>query len=244
MAEQTGEKRERAAAAVEAERLGKRYGQRTALAGVSFQIQKGETVKILGPNGAGKSTLLRLLARLTLPTEGQVRLLGRDGGERREIARLVGYAGHEPPLYRALTAQENLFFYGRMHGLSKRAVQERVAFLLELVGLQDKGGERVGRLSHGTVRRLGVALALLHDPPILLLDEPFGGLDPSSRDQLRRVLSRLPEKTILLSTHDFSEVGRGERVFFLSRGRLCWDGRANGDPRELACLYQEMVRNA
>lgn len=242
--QQTGDERKQGIAAVEAEGLGKRYGQRIALAGISFRVYKGETVKILGPNGAGKSTLLRLLARLTLPTEGQVRLLGRDRWERSEVARLVGYAGHTPPLYRALTARENLLFYGRMHGLSGRAVQERAALLLELIGLQDKAGERVGSFSHGMVRRLGVALALLHDPPILLLDEPFGGLDPSSRDQLRRVLSRLPEKTLLLSTHDFSEVGQGERVFFLAQGRLRWDGWANGDPCKLACRYQEMVQDA
>jgi heme exporter protein A len=156
--------------AVEVESLTRRYGDRVAVDRVSFTLAPGRTLVVVGPNGAGKSTLLKVLATLLRPHEGQVRVLGSQlPDEAWKVRGRVGYLGHEPALYRSLTARENLRFAGRLHGVD----DERVDELLDAVGLARRGDDRIEEFSRGMRQRIAAARAVLHDPPLLLLDEPW-----------------------------------------------------------------------
>ncbi len=163
-------------AALELEDLTRLYGEREALAGVSLSLQPGQTLVVLGPNGAGKTTLLRVLATLLRPHAGEVRVLGhRLPDEAWAVRGRVGLLGHEPLLYRELTASENLRFHARLYGVG----MERVRELLEAVGMATRADEPVRTLSRGMVQRVATARAILHDPELLLLDEPRANLDPA-----------------------------------------------------------------
>ena len=186
-------------AAIELERLERRYGERVALSGVSARVERGQTLTVLGANGAGKTTLLRVLATLLRPHAGSCRVLGHElpGGAARVRGR-VGYLGHEPLLYRDLTGRENLRYHARLHGVSGERVDERLA----AVGIERRGDEPVRELSKGLVQRLAVARATLHDPELLLLDEPRANLDPGAADQLEPLIGRSSGRTRVLVTHD------------------------------------------
>ena len=163
-------------AAIELDGLTRRYGEREALAGVSLSLRAGQTLVVLGPNGAGKTTLLRVLATLLRPHAGAVRMLGRALPEESWAVRgRVGLLGHEPLLYRELTAHENLRYHARLHGVDPARVEE----LLDAVGMAARAGEQVRTLSRGMVQRVAIARAVLHDPEVLLLDEPRANLDPT-----------------------------------------------------------------
>ncbi len=166
-------------AALELEDLTRLYGEREALAGVSLSLQPGQTLVVLGPNGAGKTTLLRVLATLLRPHAGEVRVLGhRLPDEAWAVRGRVGLLGHEPLLYRELTASENLRFHARLYGVG----MERVRELLEAVGMATRADEPVRTLSRGMVQRVATARAILHDPELLLLDEPRANLDPAGAE--------------------------------------------------------------
>ena len=188
-----------AEAAIELERLERRYGERVALSGVSARLELGQTLAVLGANGAGKTTLLRVLATLLRPHAGSCRVLGHElpGGAARVRGR-VGYLGHDPLLYRDLTGRENLRYHARLHGLSGERVDERLA----AVGIERRGDEPVRELSKGMVQRLAVARATLHDPELLLLDEPRANLDPGAAEQLEPLIGRSSGRTRVLVTHD------------------------------------------
>ena len=188
-----------AEAAIELERLERRYGERVALSGVSARIEPGQTLAVLGANGAGKTPLLRVLATLLRPHAGSCRVLGHElpGGAARVRGR-VGYLGHEPLLYRDLTGLENLRYHARLHGVSGERVDERLA----AVGIERRGDEPVRELSRGMVQRLAVARATLHDPDVLLLDEPRANLDPGAAQQLEPLIGRASGRTRVLVTHD------------------------------------------
>ena len=188
-----------AEAAIELERLERRYGERVALSGVSARIEAGQTLAVLGPNGAGKTTLLRVLATLLRPHAGSCRVLGHElpGGAQRVRGR-VGYLGHEPLLYRDLTGRENLRYHARLHRVCAERVDERLA----AVGIERRGDEPVRELSRGMVQRLAVARATLHDPEVLLLDEPRANLDPGAAEQLEPLIGRASGCTRVLVTHD------------------------------------------
>ena len=159
------------------EGLTRRYGEREALDGVSLTLARGHTLVVFGPNGAGKSTLLRVLATLLRPQEGRVEVLGHGlPGEAWAVRGQVGLLGHEPLLYRELSARENLRLHARLHGVP----EERVEELLRALEIADRGDEPLRGLSRGTVQRVAVARAVLHDPPLLLLDEPYANLDPAA----------------------------------------------------------------
>ncbi len=176
-----------------AERVEKRYGRKRALAAVSFELPRCGFLLVTGRNGAGKTTLLRLLAGLAVPTKGVLRV----EGERRHL----GYVGHEPLLYSELTALENLELFGRLYRVPER--RERSGMLLERFGLWEVRGERVSAFSRGMTQRLALCRALLHDPRLLILDEPFTALDEDGADLLDRELAAmLEERTVVLSTHD------------------------------------------
>ncbi|MBA2439071.1 MAG: ABC transporter ATP-binding protein [Thermoleophilaceae bacterium] len=186
-------------AAIELDRLERRYGERIALTGVSVSVEEGSTLVVLGANGAGKTTLLRVLATLLRPHGGSCRVLGHElPGAAWEVRGRVGYLGHDPLLYRDLTGRENLRYHASLHGVAR----ERVAEQLAAVGLERRGDEPVRDLSKGMVQRLAVARATLHRPDILLLDEPRANLDPGAAEQLEPLIGRVSGRTRVLVTHD------------------------------------------
>ena len=175
------------------EGLEKRYGRKRALRGVSFSVPRRGFLLVTGPNGSGKTTLLRLVVGLAAPTKGTIIV----DGERADL----GYVGHEPLLYRELTALENLELFGRLYRVPER--RERSGMLLERFGLWEVRADRVSTYSRGMTQRLALCRALLHDPALLVLDEPFTALDEEGAALLDRELAALAgERTIVLSTHD------------------------------------------
>jgi len=171
----------------------KRYGSRTVLRGVSFELERGGLLLVTGPNGSGKTTLLRLLAGLAAPTRGAIAVTAERSG--------IGYVTHDALLYRELTAAENLDLFGRLYKVAER--KERIGMLLERFGLWDVRGERVAGFSRGMVQRLTLCRALLHAPELLVLDEPFTSLDDDGAALLDHELASLGgDTTLVVSTHD------------------------------------------
>jgi len=186
-------------AAIELDRLERRYGERIALTGVSVSVEERSTLVVLGANGAGKTTLLRVLATLLRPHGGSCRVLGHElPGAAWEVRGRVGYLGHDPLLYRDLTGRENLRYHASLHGVARGRVAEQLA----AVGLERRGDEPVRDLSKGMVQRLAVARATLHRPDVLLLDEPRANLDPGAAEQLEPLIGRVSGRTRVLVTHD------------------------------------------
>jgi heme exporter protein A len=186
-------------AAIELDNLQRRYGERVALAGVSVRVEKGQTLAVLGGNGAGKTTLLRVLAGLLRPHGGTVRVLGAElPAERWKLPAQVGYLGHEPLLYRELSGRENLRYHARLHGINEARVEEMLAG----VGMAARANDPVRDLSKGLVQRLAAARAVLHDPALLLLDEPRANLDPAAAELLEPLIGRESGRTRVLVSHD------------------------------------------
>jgi heme ABC exporter ATP-binding subunit CcmA len=178
---------------IEARKLGRRFGEKRVLHGVDLEVPRGGFAVVTGANGSGKTTLLRICAGLAIPTEGELRV----DVERREI----GYLAHEPLVYRELTALENLELYGRLYHVPER--RERIGMLLERFGLWDARHERVASYSRGMTQRLALCRVLLHDPALLVLDEPYTALDVQGAELLDAQLAELRgEHTLLVSTHD------------------------------------------
>jgi heme exporter protein A len=185
--------------AIELDGLERHYGERVALAGVSVSVEEGQTLAVLGANGAGKTTLLRVLAGLLRPHGGAARVLGAElPKETWKVHGKVGYLGHEPLLYRELTGRENLTYHARLHGVNGT----RVAEALASVGMERRADEPLRDLSRGMVQRLAAARAVLHEPPLLLLDEPRAGLDPAAAELLEPLIGRASGRTRVLVTHD------------------------------------------
>ena len=188
-----------------AKELEKRYGEKLVLRGLDFELERGGFLVVTGPNGSGKTTLLRLCAGLAIPSGGTLEIEPERGG--------IGFLGHEPLVYRELTALENLDLYGRLYRVPER--RERIGMLLERFGLWDSRGQRAAKLSRGQLQRLALCRSLLHKPELLILDEPFSGLDADGAELLDRELAGMRERrTILVSTHD------PDRVAALQSGTL------------------------
>jgi heme exporter protein A len=188
-----------AAEALAIDGLTRRYGEREALAGVSLSLPHGQSLVVFGPNGAGKSTLLRVLATLLRPHQGSVRVLGRSLPQEAWAVRgRVGLLAHEPLLYRDLSARENLRFHARLHGLELARVEE----LLELVRVRERASEPLKTLSRGMVQRAAVARAVLHEPELLLLDEPRANLDPQAIELVEPLIGPASGRTRVITSHD------------------------------------------
>ena len=212
--------------AIALEGLERRYGERVVLHRLSLRVPAGATLTVFGPNGAGKTTLLRVLATLLRPHGGSVEVLGVAlPGDAWRVRGRVGFLGHEPLLYPQLSGRENLRLHARLHGLEPARVDE----VLEAVGLQARAGDPVDELSRGMVQRLAAARAVLHDPPLLLLDEPRAGLDPGAAEQLEPLIGRSSGRTRVLVTHDVERgLAEGDIVLGLRDGRAepCEDAAA------------------
>ena len=186
-------------AAIELERLERRYGERVALGGVSVRLEEGQTLAVLGSNGAGKTTLLRVLAGLLRPHAGSARVLGAAlPDERWRLPSQVGYLGHEPLLYRELTGRENLRYHADLHGVPHSRLQD----VLTALEIDQRADEPVRELSKGLIQRFAIARAVLHDPALLLLDEPRANLDPSAAELVEPLIGRSSGRTRVLVTHD------------------------------------------
>jgi heme exporter protein A len=200
--------------AIELADVGRAYGERVALAGVTLELEAGRTLAVFGANGAGKTTLLRILATLLRPHRGAVRVLGRElPREGWAVRGRVGFLGHDPLLYRDLTARENLRFHARLHGVAFA----RIDALLEAVGLERRGDEPVHTFSRGMVQRLAVCRAVLHEPELLLLDEPLAGLDPGAAAAVAPLIAG---GTRVLISHDVEHgLAQADLVLGLRGGR-------------------------
>ena len=216
------------------------FGDFRAVDGVSFEVNAGEIFGFLGPNGAGKSTTIRMLTGLLLPTAGEGRVAGLDiirGRDR--IKERIGYMSQRFSLYEDLTVQENLDFFGGVYGLGSARRRTRTREVLERVGLGDRRSELTRRLPLGLRQRLALASAILHEPPILFLDEPTSGVDPLSRRTFWDLIQAMSERgvTALVTTHYMEEAEYCDRLILISRGRVI----AQGTPRELKGATTEAI---
>ena len=179
------------------------FGERTALEGIGLELSRGETLLVLGSNGAGKTTLLRILATLLRPSGGEAAVLGCSlPGEAWKLRGRIGYLGHEPLLYRDLSGRENLRFQARLHGIGRRGAESRIEELLRATGMERRADERVAELSAGMRQRLSICRCVLHEPELLLLDEPDSNLDAEGREQARALIGAAPGRTRVVVTHD------------------------------------------
>lgn len=222
----------------------KTYGPHRAVQRTSFSLAAGEFLAIFGPNGAGKTTLLRMLSGSLRPTRGEIRI----GGERVEHGvhgwrGRIGVLSHQTFLYGRLTAAENLRFYGRLYGVD--GLEERIGEMLARVGLLERAGDRVHTFSRGMQQRLALARTLLHDPELVLLDEPYTGLDPHAARMLRTVLEQLRDgkRTVVLVTHNLAQgLELADRVVVQAGGRWISDEpRSAIDPVHFEQVYSDRV---
>jgi ABC-type multidrug transport system ATPase subunit len=212
--------------AIELHGLRRDYGERAALAGVDLSLDRGESLLVLGPNGAGKTTLLRVLATLLRPSAGEARVLGANlPSEAWQVRGRIGFLGHEPLLYRDLSGQENLRFHARLHGLRGDAAEARIDALLATVGMERRGADRVAELSAGMRQRLAVCRCVLHEPELLLLDEPDSNLDAEGRELVGELVGPAKGRTRVVVTHDPERaLAEADRVVVLGRsGRVARD---------------------
>lgn len=208
---------------IEVQDVTKRYGDHTAIERVTFSVDKGEVLAFLGPNGAGKTTTMRILTCFMPATEGVARVAGFDCFEHPlEVKRRIGYLPETPPVYQELTVSEYLTFVGRLKGLGKEDLRRGMGRVLERLSLGDVRDRLIANLSRGYRQRVGLAQALIHDPPVLILDEPTVGLDPKQIIEIRELIKSLAgSHTVILSTHILPEATAVcQRVVIISEGRI------------------------
>ena len=222
---------------IEVENLTKRYGPTLAVSNVSFQVQKGEILGFLGPNGAGKTTTMRIITGFLSPTTGRVRVAGIDVAESPiEAKKRLGYLPENPPVYTDMTVNEYLAFVGRIKGVPRGDLKKRVTEVCEKCAVADVQHRQIGKLSKGYRQRVGLAQALIHNPEVLILDEPTAGLDPKQIIETRELIKGLAgQHTVILSTHILPEVSKTcQRVVVISKGTVV----AMGAPDELTARLQ------
>lgn len=231
-------------AIIAVEKLSKAFGLLPVLQSLDFSIGRGECVLLIGANGSGKSTLLRLLSGLSKPTAGLIRIGGWElPREAMAVRAQIGLVAHRPLLYENLSARENLDFFGKLYGMDADERLERGRELLQAVGLDRWADSSVRTYSRGMKQRLSIARALLHQPEILLLDEPYSGLDQAACDLLDALLAQAKDagRTIILSTHQLSRAPAiTERAMVLAGGRVAVDGPSDRD--SLSKLYRNALK--
>jgi ABC-2 type transport system ATP-binding protein len=212
---------------IEASALTKRYGSLRALDKVSFEVHRGEVVGFLGPNGAGKSTTMRILTCFISASAGTAKVHGFDVfDDPLEVRKRIGYLPQRAPLYQDMSVWEYLQFVADMRGLDQSTFKKRMKGIVDVCGLAQVLGKNIGALSHGYRQRVGLGQALVHDPPILILDEPTADLDPNEKAEVIKYIKEIgKERTVLLSTHNLSEVETAcARAIIVSKGRVVADG--------------------
>jgi heme exporter protein A len=224
----------------------KQYGLNPVLRGINLHVQAGEFVTLVGPNGAGKSTLMRIVATLLRPDQGEVEVGGWPlSSHAHKVRRHIGLVSHQSLLYQDLTAAENLTFFARLYGLDNG--EERVQQALKVVGLRARQRDPVSSFSRGMTQRLTIARATLHEPEVLLLDEPYTGLDQDAVALLDRLLLREKERgrTVLMITHDLTHsLTVSDRILFLHNGRIAHEVSAGISGDELVALYRQFTGRA
>src|SRR5262249_1071372 len=235
---------------IEASSLSKRFGSFRALDKVSFEVHRGEVVGFLGPNGAGKSTTMRILTCFISATSGSAKVHGFDVfDDPLEVRKRIGYLPQRAPLYGEMNVWEYLSFVSEMRGLDESTFRKRMRGIVEVCGLAQVLGKDIRNLSHGYRQRVGLGQALVHDPPILVLDEPTSDLDPNEKAEVIRYIKEVgKERTILLSTHNLTEVEAAcARAIIVSKGRVVADGplediRAkSGKVRYVVTVHEQRV---
>lgn len=232
---------------IKVRKLIKRFGLKIVLRGLDFDVEQGEFVALLGPNGAGKTTFLRILASLSRPSMGGVSIAGyRLPDQASAVRRRLGVVSHLPLLYGDLTAEENLRFYGRMYGV--RDLNQRVKEVLELVGLTPRRRDLVRTFSRGMQQRLAIGRAVLHDPDVMLFDEPHTGLDQDASAMLDTVLREVAARgrTVVMTSHDLARAADlASRFDILSRGVITASVKRDEiDPNNLLTIYRQALQEA
>lgn len=229
---------------IDVDHLSMRYGPTVALADVSFQVRCGEILGFLGPNGAGKTTVMKILTTVIFPTAGTARVGGHDvGTDPMPARRMIGYLPEQVPLYTEMAVDDYLTFVGRARGLRGGALAARLDWSAEHCGLKPVWRRLIQELSRGYRQRVGLAQAVIHDPAVLILDEPMTGLDPLQIIEIRQLLkSLMPEKAILFSTHILQEVeAMASRVAIIHAGRLVAAGTLPELTQGYATLEQAFI---
>jgi ABC-2 type transport system ATP-binding protein len=227
--------------------LTKIYGTQRAIDSLDFTINKGEIVGFLGPNGAGKSTTMKIITGFISATEGSAKIAGIDVNEHPiEVKKRIGYLPEHNPLYVDMYVREFLNFMGSLHGLDSRTLKNSVPEIIELVGLSMEQHKKIGQLSKGYRQRVGLAHALIHDPEVLILDEPTTGLDPNQLVEIRNLIKEIGrEKTVILSTHIMQEVeALCERVIIINHGRIVSDQKVAdilSDGKTVEAIFREVT---
>jgi heme exporter protein A len=232
---------------IKVQKLIKRFGLKTVLRGLDFQVEQGEFVALLGPNGAGKTTFLRILASLSRPSMGVVNIAGyRLPEQAAAVRRRLGVVSHQPLLYGDLTAEENLMFYGRMYAIA--SLPERVREVLELVGLSTRRRDLVRTFSRGMQQRLAIGRAVLHDPDVMLFDEPHTGLDQDASAMLDTVLKEVAARgrTVVMTSHDLARAADlASRFDVISRGVIGASVRSDEiDSNDLLAFYRGALQES
>lgn len=214
--------------ALDIQQLSKKYGKKIALESISFSVKKGTCFGLLGPNGAGKSTTMKILTGIVIADNGSVSILGLDSIEHRQsIQQKVGYVPQSITLYEELSAYDNLLFFGKMYGVKDNLLKERIRKVLVQTGLLDRAKDKVKEYSGGMKRRINIAAALLHEPKILILDEPTVGIDPQSRNHIFDMIHELKKEgvTIIYSTHYMEEVeALCDEIAIIDNGKIITQG--------------------
>ena len=232
--------------AIEVRHLRKAFGTLKAVDGIDFELKQGEFLTVFGPNGAGKTTLIKILAGLTRPSSGTAKVAGFDVAEGHpEMRKEIGIISHATALYADLTPLENLIFFARMHGLEQP--EDRALKVIDEVGLSPRRNDRVRTFSRGMLQRLSIARAVLHDPAILFLDEPFTGLDLHATNVLKEHLQRLHDRhrTILMTTHDIScGLEMCDKVALQVQGKFAFlENITDIDKDQFESIYFDAVRD-
>ncbi len=220
---------------IEVENLWKNYGEIVAVRDINFRVEPGEIVGFLGPNGAGKTTTMRMLTCFMPASKGKIRIAGHDtADDSMEVRKLIGYLPEQPPVYLDMTVEEYLAFVARIKGMSAKDVPSAIDRVVDTCGLEEMRRRLIGKLSKGYRQRTGLAQALIHDPPVLILDEPTVGLDPRQIAEIRSTIKGLAgDHTVILSTHILHEVTLTcDRVIIINRGEIVADDTVENMTRE------------